>query len=115
MAYRSPPPLTTETTITVDVDGAETEIEVTCEFDYTAAERGSRERGTGLQMEPDYPAEATLLSAKDEDGKDWYDQLSKPEIERLEIDAVEDAETPDDDGPDYDPDDDFDPDYIGPD
>ena len=30
-------------------------------FEYEAAERGSREFGTGLQLEPDYPATWTLM------------------------------------------------------
>jgi hypothetical protein len=35
-------------------------VELTCWFEYEAAERGSREAGTGLQLEPDYPATWTL-------------------------------------------------------
>ena len=31
-----------------------------CWFEYEPAERGSREFGTGLQLEPDYPATWTL-------------------------------------------------------
>lgn len=110
-AYRSPPPVTTEDTITVEVDGVETVIEVTCEFDYTAEDRGSW--SGGLQQEPDYPASADLLSAKDEQGKDWYDQVTPADKERLECKAVETSETLDE--PDYEPDDYYPDDYIGPD
>jgi hypothetical protein len=35
-------------------------IELHCWFEYEAAERGAREFGTGLQLEPDYPATWTL-------------------------------------------------------
>ena len=112
--YRSPPALITTATITVEVDGVETEVDVTCEFDYTSPERGSW--SGGQQMEPDYPASADLLSAKDADGRDWYAQLGPKEIERLEIEALEKADDPGQDEPDYDPDDDLCPDdYIGPD
>lgn len=33
-----------------------------CMIDYTPAERGSREYGTGIQLEPDYPEEADVIS-----------------------------------------------------
>lgn len=36
-------------------------VTLTCWFEYEAAERGSREFGTGLQLEPDYPATWTLM------------------------------------------------------
>lgn len=35
-----------------------------CEVEYTPAETGSREFGTGLQIEPDYPEDVALLSVK---------------------------------------------------
>ena len=38
-------------------------VDLVCHIEYTAPERGSRERGTGLQMEPDYPACANLWAA----------------------------------------------------
>lgn len=36
-------------------------VTLTCWFEYEPEERGSREVGTGLQMEPDYPATWTLM------------------------------------------------------
>lgn len=39
------------------------EVELACDLEFEAAERGSRERGTGLQLEPDHPARATLIQA----------------------------------------------------
>lgn len=35
-----------------------------CEIDYTPSERGSREYGTGLQLEPDYDAVAEVISVR---------------------------------------------------
>lgn len=35
-------------------------VQLQCWFDYEPAERGSREVGSGLQLEPDYPATFTL-------------------------------------------------------
>lgn len=35
-------------------------VDLECWFEYTPAERGARERGTGLQLEPDYPETWTL-------------------------------------------------------
>ena len=35
-------------------------VPLQCWFEYTPAERGAREFGTGLQLEPDYPATWTL-------------------------------------------------------
>ena len=48
----------------------EVEIEVTVDFDYEPAERGSREHGTGLQLEPDWDENAEINSVKDSDGKE---------------------------------------------
>ena len=36
-------------------------VTLTCFFEYEPAERGSREAGTGLQLEPDYPETLTLM------------------------------------------------------
>lgn len=36
-------------------------VTLTCFFEYEPEERGSREAGTGLQMEPDYPETLTLM------------------------------------------------------
>jgi len=35
-------------------------VELVCWFEYEPAERGSREPGTGFQLEPDYPETWTL-------------------------------------------------------
>lgn len=35
-------------------------VDLECWFEYEPAERGARERGTGLQLEPDYPETWTL-------------------------------------------------------
>ena len=43
-----------------DYDCDELNSTLTCWFEYEAAERGSREPLTGLQLEPDYPSTLTL-------------------------------------------------------
>jgi len=35
-------------------------VPLTVRYDYRAAEHGRRERGTGVPLEPDYPAEADV-------------------------------------------------------
>ena len=46
---------------TVDVDGEQIEHEAEARYEYHKAERGSRERGSGIQLEPDYPAGVEIL------------------------------------------------------
>ena len=64
---------TYDTTITVEdpETGEEREVDVTVEYEYTPAERGSRERGTGLQLEPDYEATVEISAVYDETGKEY--------------------------------------------
>ena len=104
-------PLTAVKTVTITTpEGDEVDVDLTLEFDYTPAERGSRENG--IQMEPDYPESMELLSATTPDGVDVLSQLTQAQIEELEIDMAEVFnEEPEYDEPDYEPD----YDYIGPD
>ena len=46
----------------LDTAGEWQELPVLVEYEYTPASRGSRERGTGLQMEPDEPARIVIIS-----------------------------------------------------
>ena len=46
---------------TIDVDGEQVEHEAEVRYEYHKAERGSRERGSGIQLEPDYPAGVEIL------------------------------------------------------
>jgi len=64
---------TYDTTITVEdpETGEEREVDVTVEYEYTPAERGERERGTGLPLSPDYPASVEIYSVYDENGKEY--------------------------------------------
>ena len=39
-------------------------IEIECVLEYTPASIGARERGTGIPLEPDYPAFTELLEAR---------------------------------------------------
>ncbi len=62
---------------------------IICHLEYEPAERGSREHG--LQMEPDYPAQVTLVAAYVRD-VNVYDLLSDDQIEQIEISAARDLE-----------------------
>ena len=46
---------------TVDMDGYQSEHEAEVRYEYHEAERGSRERGSGIQLEPDYPESVEIL------------------------------------------------------
>ena len=59
-----------------------------CLMEYEEEETGARERGTGLQLEPDYPANATLIGAY-LCGVDIIDYLDKKTIENIEIAYLE--------------------------
>ena len=59
-----------------------------CELEYETAERGSRERGTGLQLEPDFHASAILITAK-LNGIDIFDLLHDDLVKMIEAKAIE--------------------------
>jgi len=61
--------------------------ELDCELEYEPAERGSRERGTGLQMEPDEPENAILITAR-LNGIDIAELLSDDIIGLIEAKAL---------------------------
>jgi len=50
----------------IEGETEEVEIEVVIDFTYESAERGSRERKTGLQLEPDWPENIEINFVKDE-------------------------------------------------
>ena len=60
---------------------------IMCELEYEAAEEGSREQGTGLQLEPDHPAQMTLLTAE-LNGVDIYSMLSEEQIAEVQTLAL---------------------------
>jgi len=59
---------------------------IICHLEYEPAERGSREHG--LQMEPDYPAQVTLVAAYVRD-VNVYDLLSDDQISQIECAALD--------------------------
>lgn len=67
-------------------------ITLTCFFEYEPAERGSREAGTGLQLEPDYPETLTLLHAYTPDGLDISPVMRFELITEIEKEAADDLE-----------------------
>jgi len=74
-------------TYTYIFDGGELE----CELEYNEAERGSRERGTGLQLEPDHSEFCTLETAK-LNGVDIAEMLSPEVVDFIETMALEQTE-----------------------
>jgi len=74
-------------TYTYIFDGGELE----CELEYEPAERGSRERGTGLQLEPDHPEFCTLETAK-LNGVDIAEMLSPEVVDFIEMMAIDRTE-----------------------
>ena len=64
-------------------DGGELE----CELDYEPADRGARENGTGLQLEPDHLERAYLITATLK-GVDISELLSSEVIGLIEAKAL---------------------------
>ena len=54
----------------VEYECDELGVTLVCYFEYEPEERGSREFGTGLQLEPDYPATFTLMHVYTPEGLD---------------------------------------------
>ena len=67
-------------------------ITLTCYFDHEPASRGAREYGTGLQLEPDYPATYTLAHAYTPQGLDISPVMRLDMIEMIEEYACETLE-----------------------
>lgn len=68
-----------------------TDQELDCWLEYEAACPGIRERGTGLQMEPDEPARATLCYAE-VNGNDIQEILSEETVAEIEARFLEQEE-----------------------
>jgi hypothetical protein len=63
------------------------EIEAEVSFDYTPAERGAREFGTGLALEPDYP-ERVLITSVVSNGEQIRHALPSSILGELEGEAL---------------------------
>lgn len=59
-------------------------VTLTCFFEYEPEERGSREFGTGLQLEPDYPATFTLMHVYTPEGLDIAAVMKAGLIDEIE-------------------------------
>lgn len=70
-------------TTTIEGDHISLEAQLTCTFEYLAAERGERERGTGIQLEPDHAARCILMQC-DLHGVDIFEVLDAECIAMLE-------------------------------
>lgn len=89
----------TTLTITNPETDVEEEVDVTVTYTYYPASRGARERGTGLQLEPDEDASIDIESVKDSTGKEI--DVSDSDLEQLERE-ISAASAYDDDGDDDD-------------
>jgi len=68
-------------------------VDLECWFVYEAEERGSREAGTGLQLEPDYPETWTLCHVYlPGSNLDIAAVMSPRVVEAIEEDAVRDGD-----------------------
>lgn len=78
------------------------EIEIEVEYDFSPASKGGRERGTGLQLEPDTDASVDIISAT-ETRTGSKIQLTPKEVKQVTIEIGEklasnqDSYHPDDD------------------
>ena len=66
----------------------ELDCELDCELEYELAELGEREHGTGLQLEPDEPENAVLITAE-LNGVDIFELLSEYIIKLIETKALQ--------------------------
>lgn len=93
---------TKEGLILVQYDCDELGVVLDCWFEYEPAERGSREFGTGIQLEPDYPATWTLYHVYLPDSNvDLAPVLASGLVEEIEVYAEEQAGQGDDDFDDW--------------
>jgi len=84
--------LKTRMTLTNPKTGAESDVDLTVTYTASPASRRARERGTGLQLEPDEEATIDIESVKDSTGKEI--DVSDSELKQLEkeiSDAISDA------------------------
>ena len=73
---------TTNTDLTLTVCGVEHELLATVRYIRNRAERGSRERGSGLQLEPDYPASIEILAVLCH-GRDITDWINERQLDAI--------------------------------
>lgn len=85
---RSLPTFDTAITVTDPETDEERDVDVTVEYEYTPAERGERERGTGLPLSPDYPEGVEIYSVYDKTGKEY--ELTKSQLASLETQILDD-------------------------
>lgn len=67
-------------------------VTLVCYFEYEPEEVGSREAGTGLQMEPDYPATFTLMYVYTPEGLDISPVMKLNLIDEIEHWAADEFE-----------------------
>lgn len=68
----------------VEYECDELGVTLVCYFEYEPEQRGSREFGTGLQLEPDYPATFTLAHVYTPEGLDISAVMKLDLIDEIE-------------------------------
>jgi hypothetical protein len=86
----------TKLKLTDPVTGNKQDVDVTVEYEYTPSERGERERGSGLQLTPDYSEDIEIISVTDSNGKEY--ELSDREMDMLVQKILDDVDDSDDGG-----------------
>ncbi len=66
-----------------------TDKTLVCHLRIEPAETGDRERGTGLQLSPDYPAQAQLLAAYTANGANIVGLLRPSEVLAIEQNCID--------------------------
>jgi hypothetical protein len=92
----------TTLTITNPETDVEEDVDVTVTYTYYPSSRGARERGTGLQLEPDEEATIDIESVKDSTGKEI--DLSDSDLEQLQNDIFDRVADSYNDQDEYEPD-----------
>ena len=73
---------TSDIDLTLTICGVERELLATVRYIRNRAERGSRERGSGLQLEPDYPESIEILYIKCDD-RDVTQLFSEKQLDAI--------------------------------
>ena len=78
---------TADIDLTLSVAGVECELLATVRYIRNRAERGSRERGSGLQLEPDYPESIEVLTVIC-DHRDITPWLSEKQLDAISAEIL---------------------------
>jgi len=78
----------TEIDVTLTVAGIARGITATVYYEHLPAERGSREKGSGIQLEPDYPESVEIADIL-VDGRTIHHLFSDAQLKAISYDILE--------------------------